>query len=108
MEIIAVSRCVFHARQVIRHGAAGKVTDSLIGRAGIQGVRSMGENFFNPMFFCKWKKFSNIFWIDVFGFGTARIPGKKLKRIGIYFDRFLSHGEIAAGRGKMTSNCKHD
>ena len=41
-------------------------------------------------------------------FGTARIPGKKLKRIGIYFDRFLSHGEIAAGRGKMTSNCKHD
>ena len=53
MEIIAVSRCVFHARQVIRHGAAGKVTDSLIGRAGIQGVRSMGENFFNPMFFCK-------------------------------------------------------
>ena len=68
----------------------------------------MGENAADSVFSGKFQKCGNILRVNIPGVSAPGIAGKELERIGIYFNSILSHGEVAAGRGKMTSDGKHD
>ena len=67
----------------------------------------MCQNLVDSVFFCESKKLRDIFWVNILCFSAAWIAGEELKGVGINFNSILSHGEVAAGGGKMTSDGKH-
>ena len=68
----------------------------------------MCQNLVDSVFLCEGKKLCDIFRVNVLRFPAAGIAGEKLEGVGVDFNGILSHGKVAAGGGKMTSDGKHD
>lgn len=60
VKIVEISGRIFHAEQIVRHGAEGEISHGSVGRAGVERVGRVRENAADSVLFRETVKFFNI------------------------------------------------
>ena len=108
VEVIEVSRQIFHPREVIGERLARELARAIVLRAGVDGVRRVRHDRAEALRRQQRAQRRRVRGVDGLGAGAARVAGEKLERRRADAPRRLAHSEKTARGGQVTSDRKHD